>query len=254
VRNANGENRIDELIDLVFENRSRYSYPRFRIEVHHTRGELEFGDHLRGTFLPDSGHTDQRLDIYHFALLRSGSPSENLAGLASVVYWGFATYGDNYARTRARRLLKGYGARQAVTPDIASDCIAAARTDIEAGRLGHALGRLGPLCQLSRTPFASKVIAFLSPDVAGVYDQWIQWGLLNHPVLVRHSSRGGLFEGALSGVGSVSSVRVQDRYESWCHALRLIAAKINNELGTKQVRAVDVERSLFAAIAAYRGA
>jgi hypothetical protein len=190
---------MHELIDLIVENLGSYDYPGFHIKIRQNTGELAFGQNLRGAFVPECGPTDRRLDEYHYALLHSDSRYKNLAGLASVVYWGFASRGDGNARARARWLMDGHGGHPRVTADLAARCLAHARHAVACGAYGVALGEMKPLSQLGRTPFASKVIAFLCPDAAGVYDNRIQRGLTNHPVLARHASRGGCLNVAPTG-------------------------------------------------------
>ena len=136
---------MDKLVELILNGWPNYRYPRFHIKVPACEGELNFGEALLGNFIPDAAPTDHWLDRYHQMLLHNNSPSFNLAGLASIVYWGFARtrrgLAQGRARTRALWLLHGHGNRQATTHPAAADALKAAREDIAAGRFGDALGR-----------------------------------------------------------------------------------------------------------------
>lgn len=238
------------LINLVLRCVDNYAYPGFCIRISDGRDELDFGAGVFGRFCPTRNPTDRALDAYHHELLHSDSAHRNLAGLASVVYWGYATYSHNYARGRVTWLLHGHGRRAGVTPDAAALCLLAAREAVAQGRYDEALGEMQPLCQLSRTPFASKIIAFLCPDHAGVYDNRIQRGLVNHPILDRYALPGRLFEHCGSGVGAVASPVIRQRYQAWCEALSQVASEINNGRKGPRLRALDIERAIFAAIGA----
>ena len=107
----------------------------------------------------------------------------NLAGLASVIYWGYATFGDNFARNKVHWFLHGNKKSPPVNRDEAKQRVNDAQASIRQRRYGAALGHIGHLPQLGRTPFASKVVAFLAAGDAGVYDNRIMKGLTEHPVL-----------------------------------------------------------------------
>jgi hypothetical protein len=241
---------MDELAELVLTNLAYYEYPAFRIQVGQNGNQLNFGGGLHGHFVPADVRTDRELDAYHCNLLRHESGHENLAGLASVVYWGFANFGgnDNFAQNRVGWLMEGFGNRPAVTPDAAAQCLGAARNAVMQGNWGGALAHLRPLCQLGRTPFASKVIAFLDSDHAGVYDTTIRRGLIHHRTLANHAVPGGLFANCTNGIGTVDRRQIQERYQAWCNALGRLAAHINGHLQMLPLRALDIERAIFTAI------
>jgi hypothetical protein len=241
---------VDQLIELIVRNLGHYLYPGFRIQICHNGGELDFGGNLYGRFVPTNTPTDLHLDAYHHMLLQHESGHENLAGLASVLYWGFATFGDNYARNRVARLMQGHGNRPAVVPETAAHHLREARISVAREQYGEALGHVGQMSQLSRTPFASKIVAFLCPDRTGVYDNRIANGLDNHPVLRNLTLPGGLFEHCARGIGPVASPTVRQKYQAWCVALCQIAENINDGRQEPRVRALDIERATFEAFAA----
>ena len=118
---------MGELIELILANLGHYLYPGFRIQITRDACELDFGGNLYGRFVPTNIPTDIHLDAYHHMLLQHESGHENLAGLASVLYWGFATFGDNYARHRVARLMQGYGNRERALPETVAHYLGEAR-------------------------------------------------------------------------------------------------------------------------------
>ncbi len=219
---------MDELVALVVANLPNYKYPAFRIQIYQKKDDLDFGGGVYGRFAPTQDRTDRELDEYHRMLLWHDSKHKNLAGLSSVVYWGYARFGDRYARGRVAWLMNGFRNRPAVTPLAAGQCLTAARSFVTRGRYGEALGSIGTLSQLGRTPFASKVIAFLDPDHAGVYDNKIGDGLVNRSILKEHTVAAGRFEHCTGGVGPVASPTIQRKYQAWCEALSAIARCIGD--------------------------
>ena len=245
-------NRLElmhKLSQLIVENVDGYYYPAFRIEVgpYIDNPNLDFGDGLFGSFVPTSKPTCAKLDTFHRELLQDESPAKNLAGLASVIYWGYAVFGDKYARNKVCWFLYGRS-KGPVTRDDAKESINDARNAISQRCYGKALGHIGRMGQLGRTPFASKVVAFLAPDAAGVYDNQIMWGLKNHPLL----QKSGLFDQCRKGVGSASSPSIQKRYNEWCNALQKIADTTNSEGNGSSLRPLDVERAIYTAVKRYR--
>ncbi len=236
-----------QLIDLILGNLDHYDYPGFRIKICRDAGELDFGGDLYGQFVPADAPTDRELDAYHHTLLHHTSEHENLAGLASVIYWGYATFGNNgtYGRNKVTWFMQARGNG----PASAARCLQEARNAVAQAQYGEALGAVGQMSQLGQTPFASKVIAFLCPDHAGVYDNRIANGLVDHPVLRNQTRPGGLFEHCTGGVGRVASPTIRRKYQAWCVALGQIAEHVNGGGRQPRIRALDVERAIFSAIA-----
>ena len=243
VSKSDTPSEMAEVVELVLANLSTFLHPSFHVEISRSGGELFFGDGLYGTYSPNQEGTDSALDGYHHELLMHSDANMNLAGLASVIYWGYGTVGDSYARHRVRWFLNGQGSTPPVTSEIASHCLRCVRASIDCGQFGIALGCLGPMGQLSWTPFASKVMAFLAPHGAGVYDYRILYGLPKSRIL-KH-----IFRDALRGVGPVSSPTVQRRYDAWCAVLQTLVRSASAERPELQLRPLDIARAIFAAVA-----
>jgi hypothetical protein len=232
---------MDDLVRLIAQqiDSKRYYYPAFRINVSRQTGDIVFGSGLRGEFFPSEANTDSDLDMHHNSLLKGTDASSKLAGLASIIYWGFATSGDNRARRRVKWFLEGHQAQTGVTPTVAKRCVEQASAFAGMGAFGEALGTIGQMPQLGRTPFASKVIAFLDPERSGVYDNRIMEFLPQSHLLA------ATFADSLNGVGSVKLHSVKRKYDAWCSKLREIAERVNSCRPDLKVRALDVERAIF---------
>lgn len=237
--------------------RSAYNYPKayMRVAKKGEAGDVQLfeGGPMAVFCRPADGKvTDLCLDRYHQGLLCSEKPkqtdqqTEVVLGLASVIYWGFYTFGHNYAVNRVNWFLQGRPLNgQPVCPSEAVRCLETARGHAMTGHMGQAMSALSGLNQLSRTPFASKVIVFLDSHKAGVYDNRIRNGLNQdpYPLAIRN------------GVGSVRTVIYQQRYQAWCEYLQQVAGLLNQRnchwsCGAdqeQQWRPLDVERALFAA-------
>ena len=236
---------MDTLCRFIVEHANEYGYPVSRIEAGPDGdSSLAFGDGLFGTFVSTRETTNSALDAHHQELLHHASAAMNLVGLAPVIYWGYATFSDGYARNKVRWFLRGHGKTPPVNRHEVKQRITAARASIRQRRYGAALGHIGHLPQLGQTPFASKVVAFLAPGDAGVYDNQVMRGLARHPVL-----RGSdMFEECKQGVGATSSPTIQKRYNVWCNALQALAEKTNRAGRVRRLRPLDVERAIFAAL------
>lgn len=242
---------------VLRDARNAYNYPYIKMRLTGAVGDIELTHGVWATF--DSGNrhtpTELSLDSYHTNLLHSGDPIDQLLGIASIIYWGFFTFNDNFARVRVERFLRGHGAIVGTTPAMAATVVQAALSEYrESGNFGNVLAVCHGVSQLGRTPFASKFVAFLLPEYAGVYDN-----RLNNALRTRVWSRAADFIGA---IGSVKAARIQTRYHDWTDQLRHIAQSINagidlgfawhwtsRELGQQRWRALDVERALFHLVA-----
>jgi len=242
------QENAQELIHL----RSIYDYPRAYIGVAEGDNydfQLDGNMYCSYTQPTDNLVSDLWLDTYHTNLLRSENGGERLLGLASVLYWGYYTFNHNYARVRVERMINGYGNYPAITTELATEKLEAIIPLLENGAIGEAIGTLAGLSQLNRTPFASKIIAFISPSTSGIYDNRINSGVKNEPWACQFKN----------GIGNIASLNIQKKYQSWCSLLSLIASQLNLgiALGNEwrwscgidinmSWRALDVERALFA--------
>lgn len=178
--------------------------------------------------------------------LTSDDPDEQYVGIISVVYWGYANTG--YRATRVQRLWDARGRRKEV-----GALLTKAGNRASEERLGKALACMKGAPQLGRTPFASKVVAFLNPVMAGVYDNKINdymGATQRGPDYLRDwlSPHVSSFHHRIQGVGSPTS---QGCYQAWCSFLQQTATELNLSglkwAGSEKWRAIDVERALFAA-------
>jgi hypothetical protein len=246
--------------------RDAYAYPgaHLRWPQHHETPEIWFDLPGGRTCVPHHPRADEwtslALDSAFGAGLRSGEPAEQQRALSSIVYWGFYTFGAGYATLRVARLIEpDQPGRYALGSAAANKALSAAVQFADQNRPEAALAALSDISQLSRTPFASKVVAFLSPQSAGVYDNRIQ------RILAKARTRSdGLLRSLLEdsdlarmqdGVGPVRTARVQARYAAWCAFLMSVAKRMN-DMGTtyqwsdpraerQPWRALDVERAIF---------
>jgi len=246
---ADGFAITEQIAQNLVALRNRYAYPRAYARFSARSGSIRLSDTRFAELIdPEPGHiTDLDLDRYHTGLLHSEDPIENLLGTLSTVFWGFYTFSPSFATIRAMRHRDGYRSKPASTANLVAGCLrAGAERD-----LGAALGRLGSLSQLGRTPFASKVVAFMYPERAGVLDNKIADGLA-----VSTWAQGAPF---LDGIGDVRAPRYQRRYAAWCDFLSTVADGMNAGIASgaawhwrsgatepQRWRAIDVERALFA--------
>jgi len=132
----------------------------------------------------DAGHKEIRsqysswgLDEFHRGLLQSDDEEELFHGLLSVVFWGFAS-GSNgrlnapRALSRARAILIG---RKRSSPQAANDIVSHLRRGrelLKASKFAEALVEVEQIKYLQMA-FASKVLTFMEPQAAAVYDEVI---------------------------------------------------------------------------------
>jgi hypothetical protein len=250
---------VEERVGLALvQARSAYDYPFARlVREGEAEPDLQCGD-WTWWFDPPGGRTTERcLDEEFTSLLRSDAPRDQVQGVLGVIYWGFITYSDEFARARASRLCDDS------VCDVIGGPIQRARQALDDGLAGRALGHVAAIPGLSRTPFASKVVAFLAPQLAGVFDNQIYefcarlalngggapvgaW-LADNAAGWAWTAFGGLRE------GKARRERVERGYARWCEFLSDAARALNN-MGLRwatpadpdQVwRAVDVERAIF---------
>ncbi len=237
---------IEKVGPILVELRKLYNYPRAYCKFSSTRTEFQLTKDLWILpVAPEQGEvTDVELDSYHLGLLNSANPLENLLGTTSIIFWGYYTFSENYALERVRRHLNGYRGKPATTPSMIGSVLNQVREN--KSDLGLALSKLGSISQLSRTPFASKVVGHMFPQLAGVYDNQISLGLERTGLDISLNLHGG--------IGAVSNKEVQKKYGTWCRLISDIANGLNksdsyrwtDNLGVPQRwRSIDVERSLF---------
>lgn len=203
---------------------------------------------ILGRFNEDDRATDLKLDKYHCDLLHSLNYPDAFIGVASTIYWGFAK--ARFARNRVDWMIDGRGGGAPQHPrELVIRGTRLSLRDLKNGLPGKALSRLAGINEVRRMPFASKVITFMAPEIAGVYDSKINAFLkiLDMPGLPALS--------AWQMSASVERAEIQAAYERWCRYLQEFARDLNSagtayawrctETEDQRWRAVDIERALF---------
>lgn len=235
------------VIERLIEYRNKYNYPKAYLVRSDKPTDLSISHGVWASpiFNPQDSSSDLYVDEYHRKLLWSDDPTDNLLGTASVIFWGFYTFGHKYSMNRVRRHLYGYATKAATTPAMIHNVLQNIKTSTDHG---NSIGYLSEISQLGRISFASKVVAFIHPETAGVYDKQIDDGLTS---LDKTGQRTSL-------IGSVKNTSVQSGYGEWCENLHAVSRDLNEKIargekicwidptqGIQNWRTVDVERALF---------
>lgn len=236
------------LINDLISFRQAYNYPNAYLL--HSSSQTDFKLTSCNYFDYKNDHdeySDQFIDDYHKNLLFSPSSIDNILGTASVIYWGFQTFNHNYAMNRVKWHLNGRCGSKNLSPYIVAITL---KKIIECNDVSEALSKLSALNELGSLSFGSKVISFMYPEKAGVYDKQI------HDGLVKTS-----WAKTAQLIGSIGTVSNKNKitYSNWCAFLSSIAQKINDGISegknnwawtsqsgvSMKWRAVDVERAIF---------
>ena len=241
--------------------RNAYAYPQGLVVEADGPPAHEFNGAFPFDFCRPDAPTDLAFDQSLTGLLRAHDGLLRRRGLATVVYWGHLNAG--YARYRVSRLVYvGQVQRLALAAAEVLVQLDLASQHADGGQLGEALGSLYGVSQLSGLAFASKVIAFLEPQRAGVLDSKImraltRWSHLPagdtglQARLGAWAAEGGIL---LPRMGApVCRRRVKDAYQAWCGGLEHGAVTLNTagsawtdvQVGQQSWRAIDVERAIF---------
>jgi hypothetical protein len=256
-----------ELAHRLLAYRNLYGYPYACIRLQKAtpaiKDDARIGHGMQSRFVsgPQGSVTNVRLDRYHRRMLRSTSQGHRHAACASIVYWGFFRFSDNYARKMVEWFVNKHptAKEHAATPALVYAVLTKVSQAAGQGDWGAALGCLGQLGMLRRLSFGSKVIAFMDPQNAGVYDNRINDLLRNSPCLERaiFGPLGSVLRGAKGMAGDKVASRInQIRYQVWCRrlqrardALMALGPRLwwkASEAAPRPWRALDVERALFA--------
>lgn len=209
--------------------RSRYSYPT--VGLKHATGKpvhILFGSTVE-------------MDRFHYKNLNSTSSTRVVGAYLSVVYWGHYSGAAGIVRA-ARALSKVKMVKAHASYAESFGILKSARSQLKRGDIAKAVLLLTGLSQVGFA-FASKLCAFIRPDICGVIDS----------VIVEAFPEFG-FE--LDAAGYVQNSQKNARqYEIYCRVLQR-KAKILNSLGVRfrwrdiagrawRWRAVDVERAMY---------
>lgn len=211
---------------------------------------------------PKNPYSSFSLDEFHNNLLWSEKPEAPFHGLLSVMFWGFTSGTDHQVRKgralgKARMLYEGRRSNNpenVVPPDTIDDVIAAFRATqghVRQGNFGAALASANRM-KFWGYSFASKLVMFMDPEKAVVYDSVI-WELLSvdpDPTLRKMATT------RIDRYSYSNRAReaICEQYQQWCNWCAQKASGFN-QLGVKwkdwdgdehEWRAVDVERAFFA--------
>ena len=234
---------IVEVRTVIEQHRNNYSYPGMYIDL---PNDVDWNSPTHPCNLQGPrGETDHAFERHIYQALTADEAKARFIGVARVVYWGYANAG--YRENRVQKVWDGRAdlVRIAEALEMASQCAHEERFD-------DAIGCLDGIPQVQRIPFASKVIAFLNPAMAGVYDNKIN-NFLAH---LQPRTQGVLREWLLpyapnlhGPIGNARSAIARERYQQWCTFLQNNAFALNamgsTWGGKHQWRAVDVERAIF---------
>lgn len=194
------------------------------------------------------------LDNFHETLLNAPTDAELLHGLASVVFWGFASGANGRvnlqrALAHARMLSEGNARVGAQTPAEIVRLLRSARATIDEGDLGAALLECMKLRFIGMS-FASKIVMFMNPRVGAVYDRVISRKLHRSD----DSRLRSLYVPTALAYGDYGRARQAECYKDWCAFCSENAEAMNNDGRiwrdwdgkAHPWRGVDVERAFFA--------
>jgi hypothetical protein len=201
-----------------------------------------------------SQYSSIELDDFHCSLLQSESEYDLMHGLLSVVFWGFASGTDGRIRSsralaRAKTVVDGRtNALQQPDADIIAH-LKKCRQLLKGSQIAEAL-REATQIKFLQMAFASKLLTFMAPNLAAVYDDVISKRLQG----VNSREQQNLFVSTKNPTSEAAKLKQEDVYANWC---RWCVEKANNLNATgitwrdwnateHNWRAVDVERAFFA--------
>jgi hypothetical protein len=209
----------------------------------------------------DAGHQELRsqyssweLDRFHHTLLQSDNGEDLVHGLLSVVFWGFASGSTgrlNTARALARAEAILFGRKNASAQAEADIIVHLKRSRelLRATQIAEALLEAEQI-KFVQMAFASKLLTFMEPQMAAVYDEVISLRLQRQtdPELRR------LFVSTKLPTSKDARSSQAKTYADWCGWCSKTASGLNAKGMTwvdwdakqHRWRAVDVERAFFA--------
>ncbi|MBF6567869.1 MAG: hypothetical protein IVW54_03215 [Candidatus Binataceae bacterium] len=191
------------------------------------------------------------IDNYHTGLLNGVTQKELFHGLVSTVFWGY-TSGQNgifhpeRAISKAKLFSVGHARAAAQAPAVIVQALSAARCHLRAGNIGAALLEAMKIKFLGMS-FSSKVLMFMDPSKAAVYDSIIAQFLQNCPAEEMRNM-------AVPPAGAFNQQRRAEAYAQWCAFCSNKALAMNEngynwsdwDNSQQSWRAVDIERAFFA--------
>jgi hypothetical protein len=174
-----------------------------------------------------SQYSSWDLDEFHRGLLQSDDEEELFHGLLSIVFWGFAS-GSNgrlnapRALSRARAILVG---RKNSSPQAADEIVSHLRRGRELLKTSKNAEALleAEWIKFVGMAFASKLLTFMDPQVAAVYDDVISLRLAQQADPELHS----LFVNTRIQTSKDARSAQASTYESWCNWCSKTASNLN---------------------------
>jgi hypothetical protein len=195
-------------------------------------------------------YSSLKLDNFHSELLTSDNAQALLHGLLSVVFWGYVSGTDR--RIHAERALKRtrwhLDGKINSPPQQTEEIIfklKSARALLEKEKVSDALLEVIRIKFLGLA-FASKVLTFMNPRVAAVYDEVISRRLEKHPSVALNK--------LANGQKLTNKIDQANLYAEWCSWCRQKAEALNRvgvswrdwDCTENAWRAVDAERAFYA--------
>lgn len=246
------------------EARNRYSYVPARL-ITSTSGAplISLTDRDLLMNVPDNwqhGGSDVRckfssieLDAFHTTLLNSPSAEDLMHGLVSVVFWGNASSAkgreqSRFAFERARRIPEGKNKESPQDRLEIVNHLRRARALLGEKRISEALFEVMHIKHL-RMSFGSKVLTFMNPTLAAVYDKRISEFLQRQTA----EELRRMFIDTQAPPSNAMKRRQSEVYAQWCRWCATKADALNKTAiqwvdwngSSHRWRAVDVERALF---------
>jgi hypothetical protein len=199
-------------------------------------------------------YSSYELDEFHRGLLQSEDEDDLIHGLLSVVFWGFSSgvggrLNTPRALSRAKAIVVG---TKNAPPQPINEIIAHIKRSRQLLNVFQIAGALLEAQQIKylQMSFASKLLTFMDPNVAAVYDAIISLRLEKDP----DPELRKLFVSTKMPTSKNAKVSQATAYAAWCRWCAKKASDMNAQ-GTKWLdwngtanrwRAVDIERAFFA--------
>lgn len=239
--------------------RSNYAHVPARLLLHEGAGGTRLWGRTVKAAMPSQDewtsnpkprcYSSWTLDDYHRVLLNSDDGGELLLGLASTVFWGYASGTDGVLRpdqAMAKVATLADGNDNGVIQDrsVIVSLLKITRDHLRHSQTGAALKAAMQIKFLGMS-FASKVVTFMSPTTHAVYDDVVYSRLRN----------GEIPEFQLAAIDPATTANVQrkaEAYEGWCAHCCTVAGLMNERHADMWTdwdgrrhswRAVDVERA-----------
>ncbi|KIC55856.1 hypothetical protein RM53_14930 [Brevundimonas nasdae] len=237
--------------------RNAYAYAPLRLVRSESAGAqaalwdmpVQFAGPLEGQASAFASWPSWDLDQHHAGLLRSQNNDDVLLGVASVTFWGFAQ-GRGGRLTTARALARakniaGLGQHKADEASTIVDKVRIFSAHLDRGDRQAAINEAMSL-QHHGLAFASKLLAFASPETACVYDEVISLRL-------GASDDNRLRALHVSTAGKHRLAEKASAYAGWAQLCASKASDLNRDGrlwldwdgSERSWRAVDVERAYF---------